>query len=84
MHADDVRDAALPGLCGGRGGAQGEKIPFDYVDITESTANLKAFLKLRDESPLFDEVKAAGGIGIPCFILPGGRMTLDVQEALSL
>ncbi len=61
-----------------------KKIPFDYVDITESTANLKAFLKLRDESPLFDEVKVAGGIGVPCFILPGGRMTLDVQEALSL
>lgn len=61
-----------------------KKIPFDYIDITESTANLKAFLKLRDESPLFDEVKAAGGIGVPCFILPGGRMTLDVQEALSL
>lgn len=59
-----------------------KKIPFETVDITESTANLKAFLKLRDENPLFDAVRAEGGIGVPCFVLDDGRLTLDVHEAL--
>lgn len=59
-----------------------KKIPFENVDITASTANLKAFLKLRDENPLFDAVRAEGGIGVPCFALDDGRLTLDVREAL--
>ena len=28
-----------------------------YLEFSESTANLKRFLKLRDTEPLFDEVK---------------------------
>lgn len=59
-----------------------KRIPFENVDITASTANLKAFLKLRDENPLFDAVRAQGGIGVPCFVLDDGRLTLDVREVL--
>ena len=59
-----------------------KRIPFENVDITASTANLKAFLKLRDENPLFDAVRAEGGIGVPCFVLDDGRLTLDVREVL--
>lgn len=54
----------------------------DYVDITESTANLKEFLSLRDTAPLFEDVRRRGGIGIPLF-LDGERLTLDINEALS-
>lgn len=56
-------------------------IPFEYVGITENTANLKEFLKLRDSLPLFDAVKEAGGIGIPCFT-NGEDVTLNLDEAI--
>ena len=54
----------------------------EYVDITESTANLRAFLQLRDHEQAFDEVKARGGIGIPAFVREDGAVTLDLNTAL--
>lgn len=53
---------------------------YTYIEFSESTINLKRFLKLRDTNPLFDEVKKAGNIGIPCFLLSDGAVTLDLQE----
>ena len=53
-----------------------------YLEFSESTANLKRFLKLRDTEPLFDEVKERGAIGVPCFKLEDGTLTLDLQEVL--
>ena len=35
-------------------------IPYEYVDITESTKNLRAFLAMRDSLPAYDEAKAEG------------------------
>ena len=55
----------------------------DYVDITENTANLRAFLQLRDHEPAFDEIKERGGIGIPAFVREDGEVTLDLNTALS-
>ena len=55
----------------------------EYVDITESTLNLRTFLKLRDEKQAFDEIKARGGIGIPAFEKEDGEVTLDLNTALS-
>lgn len=55
----------------------------DYVDITASTANLREFLRLRDQDPIFDSVRERGGIGIPFFVNEDGRRTLDMNEALS-
>ena len=43
--------------------------PHEFVEITASLENLKAFLNLR--------VKAAGGIGIPAFVREDGTVTLD-------
>lgn len=54
----------------------------DYVDITENTANLRAFLQLRDHESAFDEIKARGGIGIPAFVGENGEVTLDLNTAL--
>lgn len=54
----------------------------EYVDITESTCNLREFLHIRDTQPLFDEVRSRGGIGIPLFVQEDGAMTLDLNEAL--
>ena len=54
-----------------------------YLEFSESTANLKRFLKLRDTEAIFDEVKAKGAIGVPCFKLSDGTLTLDIDEVLA-
>jgi len=55
----------------------------DYVDITESVANLRAFLQLRDHEAAFEEVRTYGAIGIPVFVNDDGAVTLDLNTALS-
>ena len=55
----------------------------EFISITSDTSSLKEFLTLRDREPIFDEIKAKGGIGIPFFINDDGRKTLDIKEALS-
>lgn len=53
-----------------------------YLEFSESTANLKRFLKLRDTEPVFQEVKEKGNIGVPCFKLSDGTLTLSLNEVL--
>ena len=53
----------------------------EVIDIGEHVRNLKAFLKLRDNSPVFDDAKRHGYAGIPCFVLEDGRGTLSPEEA---
>ncbi len=57
-------------------------VDFEFLDFADSTANLKEFLKIRDTSPLFEEVRREGKIGIPCFVLPCGEVTLELGRAL--
>lgn len=54
---------------------------YEVIDIGAHARNLKAFLNLRDTSPVFDEVKKNGGIGIPCFVLEDGTVTLNPEDA---
>lgn len=56
-----------------------KNIPYDYVDITESIGNLKAFMKMRDEEPAFDEAKKAGAVGVPAFVLDDGDIRLEIE-----
>lgn len=56
-------------------------VEYTYIDITSSIADLKAFLKIRDNSQLFDDVKKNGGIGIP-FIVDNDYKTLNWEEYL--
>lgn len=56
------------------------KIPYDFRDIGESMEELKAFLKLRDTLPLFQAVKEAGKIGIPCMVTPDGTVSLEWEQ----
>lgn len=58
------------------------KIEFEFIDIFNTTANLKEFLKLRDNNPLYDICKAEGFIGIPTFIREDNSITLDLEEVL--
>ena len=57
-------------------------VEFEFCDFAESLLNLKEFLKLRDSSDLFDEIRSAGKIGIPCIVRKDGSVTLDWTEFL--
>ena len=57
-------------------------VAFDFIDITADLGNLKAFIKLRESNPLFDEVRACDGIGIPCFEKEDGSITFNVDDVL--
>ncbi len=51
-------------------------VEYEYLDIGNDLRNLKEFLRLREE-PVFDEIKKAGAIGIPCIVLEDGTLTFD-------
>ena len=55
----------------------------EYIDMTENTKNMREFLAIRDNDPIFDEVKQRGGIGIPLFVREDGQKTFDINEAMS-
>lgn len=57
-------------------------VEFEYCDFADSLIHLKEFLKLRDEHAEFDELRAAGKIGIPCIVRQDGSFTLDWNEFL--
>ena len=42
---------------------------------------LKEFIHLRDNEIIFNEAKEMGYLGIPCFILEDGSITLNPKEA---
>lgn len=52
-------------------------IAYEFLDFGENLQNLKDFLKLRDASPLFDEVRREGKIGIPCIVRDDGSVSLE-------
>lgn len=58
-------------------------IRYLYLEWTDNIGYLKRFLKLRDEQPLFEEVKKKNAIGIPCFQFEDGTLTLDVEDVIS-
>lgn len=59
----------------------GRQAEFTSVDIGEHVKNLKAFLKIRDNSPVFDECKEKGYAGIPCFVFEDGGVSLSPEDA---
>lgn len=61
-----------------------ENIKFLYLDITENMLNLKNFLKYRDNSPEFAEVKKAGRVGLPCIVINNGEEIVFDKELLNL
>ena len=45
---------------------------------------MKEFLRIRDSkdnTEIFKDVKEVGGVGIPCFSLEDGRISLDPSDA---
>ena len=53
------------------------------TDIGAHVRNLKAFLRLRDNHPAFDAIKAGGSIGITCFVMEDGRVVFDLDEVIT-
>ena len=56
-------------------------IEFDYIDITESMKNLKAFLKLRDKHDEFEFVRRRNGVGVPALVIDD-KIVLNITEAV--
>ena len=57
-------------------------IEYEYIDITGSMKTLKQFLKLRDNLPVFEEIKAEGRVGIPCLVQEDGTIVFDWRSLL--
>lgn len=53
---------------------------FKVVDIGSHVMNLKEFLRLRETDKAFDEAKKVGDIGIPCYLLEDGTVTLSSAD----
>ena len=58
------------------------KIKIQFKNLSASLADLKTYLALRESSPVFDGPKARGSLGIPCFVLEDGTVTLDLGDVL--
>lgn len=54
----------------------------EFKNLSASLPDLKAYLAQRETNPIYEGVRAAGGIGIPCFILEDGTVTLDLDKAI--
>lgn len=62
-----------------------EKNPEKYegqelININESMANLKRFLKYRDDLKGYDEAKAEGRAGVPSKVIDGVEVVFIKQE----
>lgn len=53
---------------------------YEIIDIGQHVRYLKEFLKLRDTAPQFAHAKKVGSVGIPCFLLEDGTVTLFPEE----
>lgn len=59
-------------------------IKFAFIDITESMMNLKRYLKYRDNSPEFEEIKKTGRVGIPFIAINNGeKLIFDERPDLN-
>ena len=58
------------------------KADIDFKNLSASLSDLKAYLALRESSPVFDGPKARGSLGIPCFVLEDDTVTLELEKVL--
>jgi glutaredoxin-related protein len=54
----------------------------DFVDLLGSHDGLKTYLNLRDKNPLYAEIRGTDRLGIPCFVLEDGTVTLSLADVL--
>ena len=53
---------------------------YQIVDIGSHVRVLKEFLRLRDSHPAFADARRFGQVGIPCFVLSDGTVTLTPED----
>ena len=53
---------------------------FAVIDIGEHVRYLTEFFRLRDNDAVFAEVRKNGYVGIPCFVLEDGTVTLIHED----
>ena len=58
-------------------------IAYEYLDFADSLLYLKEFLVIREENPLFDEIRKDGRIGIPCIVSEDGSVSLEWSSYVS-
>ena len=56
------------------------QVPYEFLDFSRETRNLKEFLKIRDNTSLFDKAREEGNIGIPCIVKEDGTVVLSWEE----
>lgn len=59
---------------------EGHEAEYEYIDIGSHVRVLKEFLRIRDNSPVFEEARRNGYAGIPCFVKEDGSVTLIPEE----
>lgn len=57
-------------------------ISVNMQNISTDFKALREFMKIRENDPIFDEVKANDRTGIPLFIMEDGSKSLDLNEVL--
>lgn len=55
-------------------------VEYEYLDFSESLLSLKEFLHLRDTQAVFEPVRQAGKIGIPCLVGEDGKVSLNWED----
>lgn len=58
------------------------KVKIEFKNISSSLVDLRFYLNLRENNPLYDDIRYTSKLGIPCFILEDGTMTLELDEVL--
>lgn len=58
-------------------------VDMEFKNLSASLPDLKEYLAVRDSNPMYEAVKAGGGIGIPFFELEDGTATMDLDEVLA-
>ena len=61
-----------------------DDVDVELRDITKDIKVMKEFLRIRDNSSMFDDVKKSGGIGIPLYVLEDGTMTFDISDFVDI
>lgn len=54
-----------------------QNITYQFCDICASIQYLKEFLSIRDREAVFNPVRKAGKIGIPCLVDDSGNIRLN-------
>ena len=60
----------------------GARAEIEFKNLSASLADLKVYLSLRQDSPVYADIRENGGIGIPCFLRPDGSICFEPEELL--